>query len=32
MKPLNNPPRFPNVVMEPFLGGFHLLDPLGGLG
>ena len=21
-----------NVVMEPFWGGFHLLDPLGGLG
>ena len=24
--------RFPNVVKEPFFGGFHFLDPLGGSG
>ena len=25
-------PRFPNVVMGSYWGGFHFLDPLGGLG
>ena len=35
MEPLNNPPRFPNLAMEPcfFEGvGVRLLDSFGGLG
>ena len=35
-RPLNGSqkwnPSFPNVVMEPVLGGFHFWDPLGSLG
>ena len=32
MESPNNPLGFPNVVMGSYWGGFHFLDPLGGLG